>query len=306
MREKCIWFRLCGHDKVLTLPQFAVLLRLYKESKLEHHLFAIHFTKLEVYDNLFNHDAYWQQIGTPTRTNSRTSLIKELLMRIMHRVIIGSLAHRAGSRERCQKRDLWLMSALDESRDINLAWVIAEHLCKHASGLKENSLICGGHYVTKIAQSLGCLVDKEVAKCSEPIDCEKWTTKMLTIELDEDFHTLFQTIQVAPQPRGARRQRQEPTGLNSSWGDWNASLNEIERRGVWRDSMLMRNNYMPMPILHHLADQSNFAYPTYEPPNVPLYPYPYVPYPHPYTHYPIRVINLMEMNTMEHMVMLIM
>ncbi|GJV82827.1 hypothetical protein Tco_1522725 [Tanacetum coccineum] len=34
------------------------------------------------------------------------------------------------------------------------------------------------------------------------------------------------------------------------------------------------------------TDQSNFAYPAYEPPNVPLYHYPYVPYPYPYTHYP--------------------
>ncbi|GJZ97687.1 hypothetical protein Tco_0670140 [Tanacetum coccineum] len=52
--------------------------------------------------------------------------------------------------------------------------------------------------------------------------------------------------------------------------------------------MLMRNNYIlehSAPILHHLADQSNFAYPAYEPLNVPPYPYPYVPYPHSYTHY---------------------
>ncbi|GJT21344.1 hypothetical protein Tco_0891281 [Tanacetum coccineum] len=50
-------------------------------------------------------------------------------------------------------------------------------------------------------------------------------------------------------------------------GDWNANLNEIDHKDVWRDSMLIRNNYMlkhSMPILHHLADQANFAYPTYE------------------------------------------
>ncbi|GKE74784.1 hypothetical protein Tco_1536825 [Tanacetum coccineum] len=183
--EKCIWFRLCGHEQVLTLPQFAVLLGLHEESELKHHLFAVHFTKLEVDDRWFNHDAYWQ----------------------------------ASIKETCQKRDLWLMSLLEESCGINLAWVIVKHLCKHASGLKENSLICGGHYVTKISQSLGYLVDEDVAKCSEPIECEKWTSKMLVSELDEDVHTLLQTTQVAPQPRGARRQRQEPTGLNSSWGD---------------------------------------------------------------------------------------
>ncbi|GJR17237.1 hypothetical protein Tco_0965764 [Tanacetum coccineum] len=31
MMEKCIWFRLCGVEKVLTLPEFVVLLGLYEE-----------------------------------------------------------------------------------------------------------------------------------------------------------------------------------------------------------------------------------------------------------------------------------
>ncbi|GJU02080.1 hypothetical protein Tco_1112418 [Tanacetum coccineum] len=165
-------------------------------------------------------------------------------------LIVGALVHRLGSKERCQKKDLWMMNALEESHGINLAWVIAEHLCKHALRLKENSLICGGHYVTKISNLLGYLVNEEVRECLELIKCKKWTTKMLANELD--------------------------------------FLNEIEHMDVWRDSMLMRNNYMlehSMPILYHFADQANFAYLTYEPLNIPPYPYPYVPYPHPYTHY---------------------
>ncbi|GKB95055.1 hypothetical protein Tco_0981192 [Tanacetum coccineum] len=165
MTEKCIWFRPCGVEKVLTLLEFTVLLGLYEENKLNHRLFAIHFTRLEVDDKLFNHETFWQKIGQPNSTNPRTSLIKKPLMRIVHKLLVGSLVHRAGIKERYQKRDM----------------------------------------------------------------------------------------------------------------------------DVWRDSMLMRKNYMlehSMPILHHLTDQSNFAYPAYEPPNVPPYPYPYVPYPHPYTHYP--------------------
>ncbi|GKD16946.1 hypothetical protein Tco_1206104 [Tanacetum coccineum] len=147
------------------------------------------------------------------------SLIKEPLMRIVHKLIVEALVHRLGSKKRCQKRDLWMMNALEELCGINLAWVIAEHLCKHAPGLKENSLICEGHYVTKIAKSLG-------------------------VRLEDS---------------------------------------------MLRYSMLMRNNYMlehSMPILHQFANQANFAYPTYEPTNVPPYPYLYVPYLHPYTHYP--------------------
>ncbi|GJS10740.1 hypothetical protein Tco_0367536 [Tanacetum coccineum] len=200
MTDKCIWFRLCGVEKVLTLPEFAVLLGLYEEDELN---------------------------------------------------------HRAGSKERCQKRDMWIMSALEESRGINLAWVITEHLCMNALGIKENSLICRGHYVTKIAHLLGYLNDEEVAKCSEPIEYETWTIKMLANKLDEDTYSLIQTEQEGQQPGQARRQGQEPRGLDSSWGDWNASLNEIERRDVWRDSMLMRNNYIlehSTPILYHLAD----------------------------------------------------
>ncbi|GKB73260.1 hypothetical protein Tco_0934672 [Tanacetum coccineum] len=216
MMEKCIWFRLCGVAKVITLPEFTVLLGLYEEDELNHGLFAIHFTKLEVDDKLFNHKEFWQKIGKLTSTNPKTLLINEPLMRIMHKLLVASLVHRAGSKERCKKRDMWMMSALEESQGINLAWVIAEHLCKHASGLKENSLIYGGYSVTKIAHSLGYLNEEEVAKCSEPIECETWTVRMLANELDEETHTLMQTEQKAPQPGQARRERQEPRGLDSS------------------------------------------------------------------------------------------
>ncbi|GJW65516.1 hypothetical protein Tco_0117400 [Tanacetum coccineum] len=106
MTEKCVWFRLCGVEKVLTLPEFAVLLGLYEEEELSHRLFAIHFTKLEVNDKLFNHEAFWQKIGKPASTNPRTSLIMEPLMRVVHKLLVGSLVHRASSKEMCQKRDL--------------------------------------------------------------------------------------------------------------------------------------------------------------------------------------------------------
>ncbi|GJW18159.1 integrase, catalytic region, zinc finger, CCHC-type containing protein [Tanacetum coccineum] len=43
-----------------------------------------------------------------------------------------------------------------------------------------------GHYVTKIACFLGYCMDDEIKKCSEPIDCEYWTSKMLADELDEE------------------------------------------------------------------------------------------------------------------------
>ncbi|GJW46630.1 hypothetical protein Tco_0078276 [Tanacetum coccineum] len=105
------------------------------------------------------------------------------------------------------------MSALEDSRGVNLAWIIADHLYKHASGTKENSVICAGHYVTKIACFLGYCVDDEIKKCSEPIDCEYWTSKMLADELDEENTCLKKETKMPTQAEeGSSEPRQEHGG----------------------------------------------------------------------------------------------
>ncbi|GJW89225.1 retrovirus-related pol polyprotein from transposon TNT 1-94 [Tanacetum coccineum] len=167
MNEKCIWFRLCGKEHVLTLPELAVCLRFYTHSELEHRSFVIHFSKLEIDDGEFDYDGYWNNIGRPTSTNPRQSLFHEPLMRIIHKLIVVSLIHRTGSKE------------------------------------------------------------IEIEKCSEPIECEKWTTRMLAGELDVDENKLLGSTEL-PMPE-VRGQEQETSELNSSWGDWNAHLDEIQR-----------------------------------------------------------------------------
>ncbi|GJY16944.1 hypothetical protein Tco_0387366 [Tanacetum coccineum] len=113
----------------------------------------------------FDYKDYWTRVGKATLTNHKEVLVKEPLMWIVHKVIVGSLVHRVTSRDRCQKQDLWMMSALEESRGVNLAWIIADHLYKHAPRTKENSVIYAGHYVTKIACYLGYCVD-DGSECS--------------------------------------------------------------------------------------------------------------------------------------------
>nr|GEX08613.1 hypothetical protein [Tanacetum cinerariifolium] len=139
---------------------------------------------------------------------------------------------KVASRERCQKQDLWTMSALEESRGLNLAWIIADHLYKHAPGTKENNVICTGHYVTRIACFLSYCMDDEIKKCLKPIDCEYWISKMLADELDMENTCL-------------KKETKMPT--------------QAEER----------------------SQQGNFAYLTYEPLNVPPYPYPYTHYHNP-------------------------
>nr|GFD22066.1 hypothetical protein [Tanacetum cinerariifolium] len=46
MKEKCIWFRLCGYEHILTLLEFAVVLGLFTENKVKDHLFEVYFGRL--------------------------------------------------------------------------------------------------------------------------------------------------------------------------------------------------------------------------------------------------------------------
>ncbi|GJS37988.1 hypothetical protein Tco_0536370 [Tanacetum coccineum] len=57
-KEKCIWFRLFGHEHILTLPEFAVVLGLFTEEEVEHRLFEVYFGKLEVDDKQFDYKDY--------------------------------------------------------------------------------------------------------------------------------------------------------------------------------------------------------------------------------------------------------
>ncbi|GJS22437.1 hypothetical protein Tco_0451069 [Tanacetum coccineum] len=229
MKEKCIWFRLCGHENILTLLKFGVVLGLFIKDEVKHRLFEVYFSRLMVDDKQFDYKDYWTRVGKPTLTNHKEVLVKEPLIRIMHKVIVGSLMHREASRERCQNQYLWMMSALEESRGVNLAWIIADHLYKYAPGTKENSVICVGHYVTKITCFLGYCVDDMIKKCSEPIDYEYWISKMLADELDVENICLKKETKMPTQAQeGSSKPRQEHGGLNSSWGDWNTSLSEIE------------------------------------------------------------------------------
>nr|GEW15682.1 reverse transcriptase domain-containing protein [Tanacetum cinerariifolium] len=62
MKEKCTWLRLCGHEHILTLFEFAVVLGLFTADEVEHHLFEIYFGKLEVDDKQFENKDYWTRV----------------------------------------------------------------------------------------------------------------------------------------------------------------------------------------------------------------------------------------------------
>nr|GEZ30463.1 hypothetical protein [Tanacetum cinerariifolium] len=119
------WERALSIDDEI-YPEWVCSWFVYKD-EVEHRLFEIYVGKLEVDDKQFDHKDYWTRVGKLTLTNHMEVLVKEPLMKIMHNVIVGSLVHREASRKRCQKWDLWMMSALEEALppDKELEWIAA-------------------------------------------------------------------------------------------------------------------------------------------------------------------------------------
>ncbi|GJU41154.1 hypothetical protein Tco_1194111 [Tanacetum coccineum] len=96
------------------------------------------------------------------------------------------------------------------------------------------------------------------------LSSESWDDKMFRKAFDRRTKKLSTITTLEAPPQAWNLLRNEPSGLDSTWGDWNAML-----------------------ILYYLADEAGYTIPTaFDPPNLPPYPYPYVPYHYPHIHYP--------------------
>ncbi|GJV78034.1 retrovirus-related pol polyprotein from transposon TNT 1-94 [Tanacetum coccineum] len=103
---------------ILTLLEFAIMLGLFTEDEVKHRLFEGYFGRLEVDDKKFDHKDYWTRVGKPALTNHKEVLVKEPLMRIVHKVIVGSLVHRI---KKCLEPidcEYWISKMLADELDV--------------------------------------------------------------------------------------------------------------------------------------------------------------------------------------------
>ncbi|GJR87895.1 hypothetical protein Tco_0211906 [Tanacetum coccineum] len=96
---------------------------LYEPDDINQRLFQAHFSRLETNDKEFNHVEYWNKIGDPKDRRKRSSQLRNLLLQVLHKTLVGSFMHRTSSRDKCQQPDLWLISSLKEESPINVAWI---------------------------------------------------------------------------------------------------------------------------------------------------------------------------------------
>ncbi|KAJ9543928.1 hypothetical protein OSB04_023635 [Centaurea solstitialis] len=159
---------------------------------------------------------FWATIGSGPylQSNNKESSITLPEHRLLYRMLVHSFAYRRAIKEKVPEGDLWLLSRLVNRNAItNLSYVMAK-MFQNAGKVhdKAGTGLCGGHFITVIAEKLGSLT---------PDVCETLTKLSPMGFLDK---VLFRSMKLlAPGPRrgtfvwiGDATPNEEPVGMATS------------------------------------------------------------------------------------------
>ncbi|GKC61799.1 hypothetical protein Tco_1089397 [Tanacetum coccineum] len=188
--KKIIKFILGGRAHSLTLLEFARRLGLYHADELEEDGFNFYFEGGLRSDEHFNAQDYWLSISREENLGlsmSHTSTIKNLILRMIYKMITYGLCQRTTGYDKVQKNDLWLLSMFDDRYQngyANVAWLITRWMKRKGTGTKKESQICYGQFISKIARKCRVLTEDVVRSLSAPIYCRDLDTTTLRDLID--------------------------------------------------------------------------------------------------------------------------
>ncbi|GJW48572.1 hypothetical protein Tco_0080218 [Tanacetum coccineum] len=188
--KKIIKFRLGGRAHNFTLLEFAHRLGLYHVDELEEDGFDVYFQGGLRSDDNFNAQEYWLSIHREENlglSRIHASTIRNLILRVIHKTITYGLCQRTTGYDKIQKNDLWLLSMIDARHQngyANVAWLITRWMKRKGVGTQEESQICYGKFITKIAKKARVLIGVVLRNLSALIYCRDLDTTTLRELID--------------------------------------------------------------------------------------------------------------------------
>ncbi|KAL8208589.1 hypothetical protein R6Q57_008001 [Mikania cordata] len=177
-----IEFSLCGQHFEISIERFVVQLGIYYETETVCDDFTQGLTQGE--EGVMR--AWWAQIyDTPfTGPRVRATMIRDPLIRYIHRCIVTTISGRGQSQEWVTKTDLFYLHSLIAGRPCNLARSFALY---HASFYhrQERDTLWGGAFVTHIARSRDIVDMLEDLLAIEPRKLDRRT--IITMKLVADI-----------------------------------------------------------------------------------------------------------------------
>ncbi|GKD25622.1 hypothetical protein Tco_1231836 [Tanacetum coccineum] len=153
-------------------------------------------------DEHFNAQEYWLSIireENLSLSRSHASTIRNLSLRVLHKMITYGLCQRTTGYEKIQKNDLWLLSMFDARHQngyANVSWLIARWMKRKGAGSQKGSMICCGQFITRIAKRRNLLCDEVLNSLSALIYCRALDTTTFKELIDSEGRLILE----APKP----------------------------------------------------------------------------------------------------------
>ncbi|GJY45924.1 hypothetical protein Tco_0434987 [Tanacetum coccineum] len=126
-------------------------------------------------DEHFNAREYWLSISREENlslSRSHASTIRNLVLRVLHKMITYGLCQRTTRYDKMQKNDLWLLSMFEARHQngyANASRLIARSMKMKGAGSQKESMICCRQFITKIANRKNLLSEEVLNSLSAPI-----------------------------------------------------------------------------------------------------------------------------------------
>ncbi|GKB90251.1 hypothetical protein Tco_0962523 [Tanacetum coccineum] len=175
---------------------------LYHADELKDDGFDVYFQRGLCNDDHFNAQEYWLSISGEENlslSRSHASTIRNLILRMVHKMITYGSCQRTIGHDKIQKNDLWLLSMFDARHQngyVNVAWLIARWIKRKGAGTQKESQICCRQFITKIARKARVLNDVVLRSLSALI----YYRYLDTTTLRELIYSKGRLIPEDPQP----------------------------------------------------------------------------------------------------------
>ncbi|GJZ65241.1 hypothetical protein Tco_0621937 [Tanacetum coccineum] len=169
-----------------------IRLGLYEAVELEEEGFNVYFEGGLRSDEHFNAQDYWLSISLEENlglSRSHTSTIRNLILRVIHKMITYGLCQRTTGYDKVQKNDLWLLSMFDvrhQNGYANVAWVIGRWMKRKGVETQKESQIFCGQFISNIARKCRVLTEDVVRSLSALIYCRDLDTITLRDLIDSE------------------------------------------------------------------------------------------------------------------------
>ncbi|KAL8255384.1 hypothetical protein R6Q59_033605 [Mikania micrantha] len=149
-------FRLGGIWRRLSVAQFATRMGLYTEGELASKV----FDGLHDFEDEIEKATFWAEVaeGVYDPRRAKATKLCDPLHRFIHRILVGTILQRGDSLGNVPTRDLFYLYCLVRGIHCNIAHCLAFFLTT-SSGKQASSHICGGAYITQLADSFGLLTE---------------------------------------------------------------------------------------------------------------------------------------------------